>query len=57
VKGGVTGTMPSVTELDKGEPRMTADFCGVYAAALTDWLGLPADGLGGPFDRPAVFRA
>jgi uncharacterized protein (DUF1501 family) len=57
VKAGVTGTMPSLTELEKGEPRMTTDFRGVYAAALTDWLGLPADGLGGTFERPAVLRS
>jgi uncharacterized protein (DUF1501 family) len=57
VKGGVVGTVPSLTELEKGEPRMTTDFRGVYAAALTDWLGLPADGLGGPFERAAVFRS
>jgi uncharacterized protein (DUF1501 family) len=57
VKGGVTGTMPSLTELEKGEPRMTADFRGVYAAALTDWLRLPAGGLGGAFEQPAVFRS
>jgi uncharacterized protein (DUF1501 family) len=57
VKGGVTGTMPSLTELEKGEPKMTTDFRGVYTAALTDWLGLPADGLGGPFEPAAVFRS
>jgi uncharacterized protein (DUF1501 family) len=56
VTGGVAGTMPSLTELEKGEPRMTTDFRRVYAAALTDWLGLPADGLGGTFDPLPVFR-
>jgi hypothetical protein len=48
--------MPSLTDLEKGEPRMTTDFRRVYAAALTDWLGLPADGLGGTFDPLPVFR-
>jgi uncharacterized protein (DUF1501 family) len=57
VRGGVTGTMPSLTELETGEPKMTTDFRGVYAAALTDWLGLPAESLGGPFERAALFRS
>jgi uncharacterized protein (DUF1501 family) len=49
--------MPSLTELEKGEPKMTTDFRGVYAAALADWLGLPAESLGGPFERAALFRS
>ena len=36
--------MPSLTELDQGEPKMTTDFRRVYNAVLTDWMGLPADG-------------
>jgi uncharacterized protein (DUF1501 family) len=55
VKGGLTGTMPSLTDLVAGEPKMTTDFRGIYAAALTDWLGLPADGLGG-VGSTLVFR-
>jgi uncharacterized protein (DUF1501 family) len=46
VKGGVHGTQPSLTELVAGEPKMTTDFRQVYAAILSDWLGLPVDGLG-----------
>ena len=49
VKGGVHGTQPSLTELTGGEPKMTTDFRGVYSALLSDWLTLPADGLGGTF--------
>jgi len=47
VKGGVAGTLPSLTDLDKGEPKMTTDFRNVYAATLANWLDLPTDGLGG----------
>jgi uncharacterized protein (DUF1501 family) len=51
-RGGVAGTMPSLTDLDGGEPKMTTDFRGVYTAVLEDWLGLPArDVLGGRFER------
>src|SRR5205085_9366163 len=38
VKGGVVGTLPSLTDLDKGEPKMTTDFRRVYATLLADWL-------------------
>jgi uncharacterized protein (DUF1501 family) len=44
VKGGVLGAMPSLTDLDRGEPKMTTDFRAVYAAALRDWLGIAPDG-------------
>jgi uncharacterized protein (DUF1501 family) len=55
VKGGVLGTQPSLTDLVQGEPKMTTDFRSVYAAILSDWLGLPADGLGGDFAPVKVF--
>jgi len=55
VKGGVCGTMPSLTDLEKGEPKMTTDFRRVYAATLADWLGLPAAGLGGTFEPVKLF--
>ncbi len=43
VKGGMVGSMPSLTDLEKGEPKMSTDFRGVYAALLTDWMDLPND--------------
>jgi uncharacterized protein (DUF1501 family) len=43
VKGGVIGSMPSLAQLDKGEPSMTTDFRSVYAALLGDWMGLPIE--------------
>jgi uncharacterized protein (DUF1501 family) len=58
VKGGLAGKMPSLTDLDKGEPKMTADFRGVYAGVLTNWLNLPdKDALGTGFERPALFKS
>jgi uncharacterized protein (DUF1501 family) len=43
VIGSVIGSMPSLTDLDKGEPKMTTDFRSVYAALLGDWLGLATE--------------
>jgi uncharacterized protein (DUF1501 family) len=58
VAGGLVGILPSLTDLDKGEPKMTTDFRAVYAALLGGWLGVPAgDVLGGRFDPPPLFRA
>ncbi|HJZ58641.1 MAG TPA: DUF1501 domain-containing protein [Gemmataceae bacterium] len=55
VRGGVLGTSPSLTDLAGGEPKMTTDFRRVYAATLTDWLRLPAAGLGGTFEPVKLF--
>lgn len=56
VKGGLAGSMPSLTDLDGGEPKMTTDFRSVYAALLGGWLGVPAEGvLGGRFDPAPLF--
>jgi uncharacterized protein (DUF1501 family) len=57
VKAGLVGSMPSLTQLDSGEPVMTTDFRRVYATVLEDWLGLPAvAAVGGSFERLALFR-
>jgi uncharacterized protein (DUF1501 family) len=57
VHGGLHGSMPSLTDLEGGEPKMTTDFRRIYAGALTDWLGQPAaDVLGGTFEPLPVFR-
>jgi uncharacterized protein (DUF1501 family) len=56
VHGGAVGTMPSLTDLVKGEPKMTTDFRQVYASVLEDWLGLAAqDVLGGSFPHSPLF--
>jgi uncharacterized protein (DUF1501 family) len=43
VKPGVHGTHPSMTNLDDGDLKFTADFRQVYAAALKNWMGADAD--------------
>jgi uncharacterized protein (DUF1501 family) len=55
VKGGVRGTQPRLTELVGGEPKMTTDFRAVYSSLLTDWLALPADGIGGKLTPVKLF--
>lgn len=54
--GGLVGTVPSLTDLEKGEPKMTTDFRGVYNAVLADWMQLSADEPTAKVARPALFR-
>jgi uncharacterized protein (DUF1501 family) len=50
VKSALVGTMPSLTDLEGGEPKMTTDFRGVYATVLDQWLNCPSEQvLGGKF--------
>jgi uncharacterized protein (DUF1501 family) len=52
LKGGLVGTMPSLTDLDQGEPKMTTDFRGIYATILDKWLNCPGEQvLGGKFEH------
>ena len=39
VKGGFYGQMPSLTDLDDGNLKMTTDFRAVYATMLKEWMG------------------
>ncbi|HVK09319.1 MAG TPA: DUF1501 domain-containing protein [Gemmataceae bacterium] len=57
VKGGVVGTLPSLTELQDGEPKMTTDFRHVYSTALTDWLGIQGDVLGGTYETLPLLKS
>jgi uncharacterized protein (DUF1501 family) len=58
VRGGVAGTMPSLTDLAGGEPKMTTDFRRIYTTVLDSWLGLTArDVVGGSFEPVPLFRA
>jgi uncharacterized protein (DUF1501 family) len=58
VKGGVCGSVPSLTELEQGEPRMTTDFRRVYATVLDNWLGIGSrDVLSSQFEPVGLFRA
>jgi len=43
VKGGLIGTMPSLTDLVQGEPKMTLDFRRIYATLLDGWLNCPSE--------------
>ena len=38
VKGGLIGSMPSLTDLEESEPKMTIDFRNIYATILDRWL-------------------
>ena len=52
VKGGLIGTMPSLTDLEQGEPKMTTDFRGIYATVLDKWLNCPSEQvLGAKFEH------
>jgi uncharacterized protein (DUF1501 family) len=52
VKGGLIGEMPSLTELEQGEPKMTTDFRRIYATVLDGWLNCPSEAvLGGKFEH------
>ncbi len=41
-KPGVHGSVPSLTDLVDGDPKITTDFRQVYAALLENWLSLPS---------------
>ncbi len=56
VKAGIIGDHPSLTKLDDGNLIHALDFRSVYAAILTDWLGVDAKKvLGGEFAAAKVF--
>ena len=58
VRPGVHGTVPSLTDLVGGDPKVSTDFRRVYAALLDNWLGLPSQGaLGSSFEPMALFRS
>jgi uncharacterized protein (DUF1501 family) len=58
VHAGVHGSLPDLTKLENGDPRMTTDFRRVYATVLKDWLGVaPEKTLGGTFaPLPAILK-
>ena len=45
IKGGLYGKHPSLTDLDKGDLKMTTDFRAVYAALLEDWMATKSGSL------------
>ena len=58
VNGGLVGTTPNLTDLDKGDLKVGIDFRSVYASVLEDWLGLPSKpALSGDFAKLSLFRS
>ena len=52
---GLRGTYPSLTDLDKGDLRMTVDFRQVYSSILQTWLNVsPVPILNGSFELTGV---
>jgi uncharacterized protein (DUF1501 family) len=57
VKGGLVGTMPSLTDLEEREPKMTTDFRCVYATVLDKWLNCSGEEvLGAKFEHLALLQ-
>jgi uncharacterized protein (DUF1501 family) len=58
VRPGLHGSVPSLTDLVDGDPKVSTDLRQVYAALLEDWLSLPSLGaLGSRFETMALFRS
>ena len=58
VKGGLVGSHPSLTDLDKGALKMHTDFRRVYATVLDRWLGFESEPvLGGHFEPLDVLKS
>ena len=60
VRGGLIGEFPGLERLDAdGNLRATADFRGLYAALLEEWLGADAEAIlrgARRFERPRILR-
>lgn len=57
VQGGLVGTHPSLTELDKGGLKQHIDFRQVFATVLDQWLGVAStDILDQPFESLDVLQ-
>jgi uncharacterized protein (DUF1501 family) len=57
VRGGVHGTLPSLTELKDREPIPTTDFRRLYASLLTGWLGIDGDVLHGKYEALPLLKS
>lgn len=56
VRGGLHGTHPDLTELQRGDPVFTTDFRSVYQAVLADWMRVDSKAvLGARFPRLELF--
>lgn len=57
VKPGLTGSHPSLADLDDGDLKHHTDFRSVYSALLSDWLGVPSEAvLGAKYPPLKVLR-
>ena len=54
VKGGLIGTMPSLTDLVEGEPKMTTDFRNIYASILDQWMDCSSEQVRGEVQAPPI---
>lgn len=58
VQGGIYGTHPSLTDLDKGDLKFHTDFRSIYATMLKEFLhSNPIPVLGKPFPTLNLFKA
>jgi uncharacterized protein (DUF1501 family) len=57
VKSGLFGDHPSLEKLEDGNLKHSIDFRRVYAAVLTDWLGVDPKSVVGDFKPAEVFKA
>ena len=57
VRPGVHGSVPSLTDLVDGDPKISTDFRSVYAAVLENWLGMGSEtALGSKFAPMELFQ-
>jgi uncharacterized protein (DUF1501 family) len=56
VKSGVVGDHPSLEKLEDGNLVHSMDFRRVYAAVLSDWLGVDPKPVVGDFKPAGVFK-
>ena len=50
VQGGLHGTYPSLSDLDRGDLKYTTDFRSVYSSVLRGWMGVSPEAiLGGAY--------
>lgn len=58
VRPGLSGPLPSLSDLVDGDLKVTIDFRQIYASVLENWLGLPSkEALGGEFEPWPLFRS
>ena len=56
LKQQLFGVMPSLSDLDAGDLKHTADFRDVYASVLTDWLGFKKPDVLANYGQSSYFK-